>query len=58
MLVMIDSVCILIMQPKKVPIMKVITPSSAQESNPEGEGQKVITEEPEVIVYVPSCKRF
>lgn len=43
------------MQPKKTPIMKHIAPSLA---NPEGEQQKATTDEPEVIVYVPSCKRF
>jgi hypothetical protein len=52
------------MQPKKAPIMKHIVEkqskedpiSSAHKSNTEDEGQRATADEPEVIVYVPSCK--
>jgi hypothetical protein len=55
------------MQPKKAPIMKHIivekqskedATSSVHKSNTEDKGQKATSDEPEVIVYVPSCKRF
>ncbi len=54
------------MQPKKAPIMKHITKkmskedvttSSVLESNSGGEGQKALAKEPEIIVYLPSCKK-
>ena len=45
------------MYPKKAP-KEGITTLSAHKSNPECEEQKVIADEFEVIVYVPSCKRF
>ena len=51
------------MQPKKTPMLKHITEKQSEEGitthslNPEGERQKATADEPEVIVYVPSCKR-
>ena len=52
-----------IMQPKKAPILKHIAEKQSEEGvtahklNPEDGGQKATANEPEVIVYVPSCKR-
>ena len=50
------------MQPKKAPMLKHIAEKQSEEGvtahklNPEDEGQKATANEPEVIVYVPSCK--
>ena len=50
-------------QPKKTPVMKNVTEKLSKEDSPVDKlnsgdtEQKAVAKEPEIIVYLPSCKR-